>query len=62
MRQVLTQGFAKKTDFANLKSDVDKLNIHKLKNVLINLSNSKVKLITQILQKQKLLELFKQAK
>ena len=25
--------FAKKTDLADLKSDVDKLNIHKLKNV-----------------------------
>ena len=33
----------KKTDLANLKSDVDKLNIDKLKNVLSNLNNSKNK-------------------
>ena len=31
--------FAKKTDLANLKSDVDKLDIDKQKNVPINLSN-----------------------
>ena len=36
-----TMDFAKKTDLANLKSDVDKLNINKFKNVPINLSNLK---------------------
>ena len=35
--------FAKKTDLAHLKSDVDKLDIDKLKNVPINLSNLKSK-------------------
>ena len=36
--------FAKKTkDLTNLKSDVDKLDIDKLKNVLSNLSNLKGK-------------------
>ena len=35
--------FLKKTDLANLKSDVDKLNIDKLKNLPINLSNLKSK-------------------
>ena len=34
-----TSGFAKKTDLAHLKSDVDKLDIDKQKNVSINLSN-----------------------
>ena len=38
-----TSGFAKKIDFANLKSDVDKLDIDKLKNVPSNLSNLKGK-------------------
>ena len=38
-----TSNFAKKTDLANLKSDVDKLDIDKLKNVPINLSNLKSK-------------------
>ena len=33
--------FAKKINLANLKSDVDKLDIDKLKNVPSNLSNSK---------------------
>ena len=36
-----TLPFAKKTDLANLKLNVDKLDIDKLKNVLINLSNLK---------------------
>ena len=36
--------FAKKTDLANLKSDVDELNIDKLKNVPSNLSNLKSKI------------------
>ena len=36
-----TSFFAKKTDLANLKSDVDKLDIGKLKNVPTNLSNLK---------------------
>ena len=35
--------FAKKADLANLKSDVDKLGIDKLKNVPTNLSNLKSK-------------------
>ena len=35
--------FAKKTDLANLKSDVDKLDINKLKTVPTNLSNLKSK-------------------
>ena len=38
--------FAKKTDLANLKSDVGKLNINKFKNVPINLSNLKNKVKT----------------
>ena len=38
-----TSKFAKKVDLANLKSDVDKLNIDKLKNVPTNLSNLKKK-------------------
>ena len=36
--------FAKKTDLVNLKSDVDKLDIDKPKNVPINLNNLKSKL------------------
>ena len=35
--------FVKKTDLANLKSDVDKLDIDKLKNVPNNLGNLKSK-------------------
>ena len=35
--------FAKKTDLANLKSDKDKLDIYKVKNVPSNLSNLKSK-------------------
>ena len=38
-----TSDFAKKTDLANLKSDTDKLDIEKFKNVPINLSNLKNK-------------------
>ena len=38
-----TLDFAKKPDLANLKSDVDKLDIDKLKNVPTNLSNLKSK-------------------
>ena len=38
-----TSSFAKKTDLANLKSNVDKLDIDKLKNVPTNLSNLKSK-------------------
>ena len=34
-----TSDFAKNTDLANLKSDVDNLDIDKLKNVPSNLSN-----------------------
>ena len=39
-----TPSFAKNVDFANLKSNVDKLGIDKLKNVPTNLSNLKSKL------------------
>ena len=38
-----TLSFAKKVDLANLESNVDKLDIDKLKNVLSGLSNSKSK-------------------
>ena len=38
-----TSDFAKKTDLANLKSDVDKLDIDKLKNVPSDLSRLKCK-------------------
>ena len=38
-----TSKFAKKVDSANLKSDEDKLDIDKLKNVSTNLSNLKGK-------------------
>ena len=38
-----TSDFAKKTDLANLKSDVDKLDIDKLKNLPSGLSNLKSK-------------------
>ena len=41
-----TSDFAKKTDLADLKSDVDKLDIDKLKIVPINLSNLKSKVDT----------------
>ena len=39
-----TSKFAKKVDWANLKSNAGKLDIYKLKNVLNNLSNLKSKL------------------
>ena len=39
-----TSDFAKKTDLAHLKSDVDKLDIDKLKNEPNNLSNLKSKI------------------
>ena len=39
-----TSSFAKKIGLANLKSDVDKLDIDKLKNVPSNLSNLKSKI------------------
>ena len=38
-----TSKFAKKVDLSNLKSDLDKLDIDKLKNVPSNLSNLKSK-------------------
>ena len=38
-----TSKLAKKVDLANLKSDVDELDIDKLKNVPTNFSNSKIK-------------------
>ena len=44
MQQALKdQILLKKTDLANLKSDVDKLDIDKLKNVPTNLNNLKSK-------------------
>ena len=42
---VVTSKFAKNADLVNLKSDVDKLGINKLKNLPTNLSNLKIKLI-----------------
>ena len=41
-----TSDFAKKTDLANLKSNFDKLDIDKLKNVPSGLGNYKVKQIS----------------
>ena len=38
-----TSSFAKKTDLANIKSDINKLDIDKLKNVPSNLNNLKSK-------------------
>ena len=43
MAGVDTSSFAKKTDLANSKSDVGKLDIDKLKNVSTNLSSLKCK-------------------
>ena len=40
---VYTSPFAKRADLANLKSDLDKLDIDKLKNVPTNLNNLKSK-------------------
>ena len=37
-----TSKFAKKVDLANLKSNVDKLDTDKLKNISTNLSNFKI--------------------
>ena len=42
-RGIDTSSFAKKVDLANLKSNVDKLDIDKLKNVTNNLTNLKSK-------------------
>ena len=39
-----TSSFAKQVDLTNLKSNIDRLNIDKLKNILTNLSNLKSKL------------------
>ena len=41
--RVDNSSFAKKTNLANLKSDVDELDVDKLKNVLTNLNNLKCK-------------------
>ena len=41
--RVDTSKFAKRLDLTNLKSDVDKLDIDKLKNVATNLSNFEIK-------------------
>ena len=41
--EVDNSSFAKKVDLASLKSDADKLDIDKLKNIPINLSNLKSK-------------------
>ena len=40
---VVTSKFVKNADLVNLKSDVDKLGINKLKNLPTNLSNLKIK-------------------
>ena len=45
-----TSKFAKKVDLANLKSNVDKLDIDKLKNVPTNLSNLESKVHKKILE------------
>ena len=42
-KDVFTLDFAKKTDLANLKSDVDRLDIDKLRNVPNGLNKLKVK-------------------
>ena len=57
--RVNTSKFAKKVDSANLKSNVDKLDINKLKNVPSGLSSlkSKVDKLNQIMENQKLLQL-----
>ena len=47
-----TSNFAKKTDLPNLKSDVDKLSIDRLKNVPTNLNNLKSKEINLMLINQ----------
>ena len=39
-----TSSFAKQVGLTNLKSNIDRLNIDKLKNILTNLSNLKSKL------------------
>ena len=44
-----TWTFAKKTNLSNLKSDVDKLNIDKLKNISSGLSSLKSKLDKKML-------------
>ena len=46
-----TSKFAKKVDLANLKSNVDKLDIHKLKNVPSHLGNLKSKVDKMMLKK-----------
>ena len=38
-----TLSFAKKTDLANLKSNVDKLDINKLKNIINNMKKNRIK-------------------
>ena len=43
MQRVDTSNFAKKVDLANLKYNVDKLDLDKIKNVPTNLSNLKSK-------------------
>ena len=52
MTRVDTSEFVKKTDLADLKSDVVKLDIDKTKNVPTNLSNLKSKLDIQMLINQ----------
>ena len=47
----VTSSFAKKADFANLTSDVDKLDIDKLKNVPGNLRNLKSKVDKLVVDK-----------
>ena len=43
LKNVDTSKFSRKVDLANLKSNVDKVDIDKLKNVSSNLSNLKSK-------------------
>ena len=57
MQQYDTSSFPKKVDLASLKSNVDKINIDKLKNVPANLSNLKSKV--DKLDVDKLLRRFK---
>ena len=46
-----TSSFAKKSDLVNLKSNVDKLDTDKLKNVSTNLNNLKSKVDKQLVDK-----------
>ena len=43
LQELIHQNVIKKVDSDNLKSDIDKLNINKLKNVPTNFTNLKIK-------------------